>query len=87
MKINVSVEATPEEIRETLGLPNLQDVQSTILEQVSQKLQKDNLDVESLMEILIPKSIQLGKKFMEVALDNMESAANRKQSNADPESD
>ena len=38
MKINISIEATPQEIREVFGLPDIQDVQGLFLKQLQQNL-------------------------------------------------
>ena len=40
MKINISVEATPQEIREVFGLPDIQDVQKALPEAISAKSER-----------------------------------------------
>lgn len=72
MKITVSIEANPEEIRDALGLPNMEKLQKVVMDQIASKVTKENLDVGSLMDVLMPKSIQIGKKFMDVAMNSMD---------------
>lgn len=73
MKIQISIEATPEEFREALGLPNLTDVQKIVMEQIAENVKDGNYDINTLKDLLVPKSVQsMGKKFMESAMDNIQ---------------
>ncbi|MGK5092927.1 hypothetical protein WDW89_13040 [Deltaproteobacteria bacterium TL4] len=74
MKITITVDANPNEVREALGLPNMKDIQKEILEQISKRIQTENLDIGSLMEILDPrKTYQMGKKMVESAFNGLTS--------------
>jgi len=75
MKITLTIEATPEEVREALGLPNMQGIQKEILTKITDQVQNGEYDLNSLAETMIPKSFELGKKFIDLALGNLESSS------------
>lgn len=56
MKVNVSVEATAQEMREFLGLPNVQPLHDDILQTVRDSVQRGviNFDALGLMKPLLP---------------------------------
>ena len=54
MKINISVEATPQEIREVFGLPDIQDVQGLFLKQFQQNLKDGQVDKDVVSELMGP---------------------------------
>lgn len=72
MKISIAIEATPEEVRETIGLPDLQEVQKTFIGQLSQQVKDGKIDNSSLMELMNPKANLLGRMFFDAAMKNME---------------
>jgi hypothetical protein len=76
MKINISVEATPKEIREVFGLPDIQDVQGLFLNQFKQNLQDGQVDKDVVSELMGP-SLQFSKNFMDTLMGNMESLLNQ----------
>ena len=76
MKINISVEATPKEIREVFGLPDIQDVQGLFLKQFQQNLKDGQVDKDVVSELMGP-TLQLSKNFMESMMENMESMLNQ----------
>ena len=72
MKITWTVEASPEEVREVLGLPNMGKMQTIVMEKIGEKVATGDMDVGSMMDILVPKLLQaIGKKFMETAVDSV----------------
>jgi hypothetical protein len=79
MKINISVEATPKEIREVLGLPDLQNVQEMFLKQFQQNMQDGQVDSDMLQSLMTP-SMQFGKNFMESMMEHMEDMMKHKPS-------
>ena len=86
MQITITVEATPDEVREALGLPNLKDLQKTITHEIAERISKGDMDVGSMMEVLVPKSLEMGKKLVEAALGNLEGVTGRsKKSKKDSE--
>lgn len=72
MKINITIEATPEEVRETIGLPNLTGIQSLLMTRLTEKVKDGSMDVGSVMEMLNPKTNVWGKLFMDAAMKNFE---------------
>lgn len=70
MKVNVSVEATAQEMREFLGLPNVQPLHDDILRTVRENIQRGtaNFDPFGLMKPLLPAqmySMDMMHKFWE----------------------
>lgn len=70
MKVNVSVEATAQEMREFLGLPNVQPLHDDILQTVRDSVQRGviNFDALGLMKPLLPTqfhSMEMVQKFWE----------------------
>ncbi|MCC6135701.1 MAG: hypothetical protein LM550_16695 [Candidatus Contendobacter sp.] len=70
MKVNVSVEATALEMREFLGLPNIQPLHDDILQKVRDNMQRGviNFDALGLMKPLLPthfNSMEMVQKFWE----------------------
>ena len=76
MKINISIEATPQEIREVFGLPDIQDVQGLFLKQFQQNLKNGQVDKDVVSELMGP-TLQFSKNFMESMMENMESMLNQ----------
>jgi hypothetical protein len=71
MKINISIEATPEEIRETLGMPNLSKVQGEVLEKFAEQMRTGQMDSETMEEMMGP-TFQFGRQFVETLGRSME---------------
>ncbi len=70
MKVNVSVEATAQEMREFLGLPNIQPLHDDILQTVRDNMQRGviNFDSLGLLKPLLPTqfhSMEMVQKFWE----------------------
>lgn len=70
MKVNVSVEATSQEMREFLGLPNVQPLHDDILQAVRDNMQRGvvNFDALGLLKPLLPTqfhSMEMVQKFWE----------------------
>ena len=60
MKINISIDATAEEMREFLGLPNIRPLQEDMLEAIRNNMQHgvSGFDPLSLMKPLFPAQMQ-----------------------------
>ena len=60
MKINISIDATAEEMREFLGLPNIRPLQEDMLEAIRNNMQQgvSGFDPLSLMKPLFPAQMQ-----------------------------
>lgn len=76
MKININIEATPQEIREVFGLPDIQDVQGLFLKQFQQNLKDGQVDKDVVSELMGP-TLQFSKNFMDSMMENMESMLNQ----------
>lgn len=88
MKVNVSVEATAQEMREFLGLPNIQPLHDDILQTVRDNMQRGviKFDALGLLKPLLPtqfNSMDMVQKFWEAVAKasgsgQTKDAANRK---------
>jgi hypothetical protein len=70
MKVNVSVEATAQEMREFLGLPNVQPLHDDILKTMRDSVKRGviNLDALNMFKPLLPApfhSMEMVQKFWE----------------------
>lgn len=70
MKVNVSVEATAQEMREFLGLPNLQPLHDEMMQALRDNVQRGviNFDSLGLLKPLLPAqfhSMEMVQKFWE----------------------
>ena len=72
MKINISIEATPEEVRETLGMPNLSKIQGEVLGKFSEQMHSGQVTPEMVEEMMGP-TFQFGRQFVETLGRSMES--------------
>ena len=70
MKINLTIDATPEEVRRALGLPVMNDVHQAVMDQMSDQVKKGTVDPEKVMEMLGP-SMKAGQQIMETFLKGM----------------
>ncbi len=60
MKITVEIDATPQEVREFFGLPDVQPLQNEILQKLQQEMANGTtgLDAISLMKPILPAHMQ-----------------------------
>ncbi|MGH8557050.1 MAG: hypothetical protein ACRESZ_06225 [Methylococcales bacterium] len=89
MKISVEVDATPQEIREFFGLPDVQSLQKDMLEKIRDDLTKgvSGLDAFNLMKPYFPAHMQsmeslqkaFWNAFPNVNLNNREDAKQSKE--------
>lgn len=86
MKVNVSVEATAQEMREFLGLPNVQPLHNDIMQAIRDNMQRGvvNFDALSMFKPLLPaqfNSMEMVQKFWEAvakASGSAKEGANKK---------
>ena len=81
MKVNVSVEATAQEMREFLGLPNVQPLHDELMKAVRSNMQRGviNFDALGMLKPLLPTqmySMEMMQKFWE-AVAKVGSAGNK----------
>jgi hypothetical protein len=60
MKVTVNVDCTPEEARAFFGLPDVVPLQEAVMKEVQEQMMKNMaaMDVETLMRVWLPKSIE-----------------------------
>ena len=81
MKVNVSVEATAQEMREFLGLPNVQPLQEEMLQALRDNIKRGavNFDALGLLKPMFPTqfhSMEMVQKFWE-AVAKASASANK----------
>jgi flagellar motor component MotA len=71
MKINISVEATPQEARQFLGLPDVQPLQDEMMQLIRDKLQLSvaGFDALTLIKTFLPTQIQSVEGFQKAFWD------------------
>lgn len=72
MKINITIDITPEELREALGLPDFNAFNQDFINKMSEKIKSGNLDTEAFFQTMNPATNPIGKIFMKAAMQNME---------------
>ena len=81
MKIKVDVDATPEELRVFLGLPDIKPLQDEMLEVVRKRMNEgvEGYDAMSLLKPFMPQGMQgletMQRFFWDALRQNMESAS------------
>jgi len=74
MKINISIEATPEEVREVLGLCGSASEGQELkpcFEKFSKVMEEGQVNPQDFAQSLAP-SFQMGKEFLEALMKNMD---------------
>lgn len=85
MKITIDVEATPQEMREFFGLPNLQPLQDDILNTIRENMKQgaSGFDPMTLMKPLFPAQMQsmemLQKSFWDAFTSASQNTAKKKE--------
>ncbi|TWI75546.1 hypothetical protein LZ24_00593 [Desulfobotulus alkaliphilus] len=69
MKINITIEATPEEIREAMGLPDVRNFHEEVMKDLQARV-KAAQDPKELMKIVFPGG-DVGKTLWEQTMKNM----------------
>ena len=71
MKVNVSVEATAQEMREFLGLPNIQPLHDDMMQTIRDNVKRGSINFESFNQFFKPllptqfHSMEIVQKFWE----------------------
>ena len=78
MKINIGIEATAQEMRQFLGLPNVQPLQDEIIQVIQEKMRKGatGFDVITLMKPLFPTQMQSMEILQKAFWDALTKAGN-----------
>ena len=78
MKINVEFDMTPEEFREALGLPNVEEFQKELMSTMLEKMKngETGYDASSLFEPFISTSMKSMELFKNSFMDAMNTTNN-----------
>ncbi|PIE74759.1 MAG: hypothetical protein CSA18_03610 [Deltaproteobacteria bacterium] len=71
MKINISIDITPEELRESLGLPDFSDFNENIIKKMSESFEKGIIEPDSFFKAMNPASNLFGQIFMKSIMKNI----------------
>lgn len=79
MKINVSFDMTPEEFRKILGLPDVQQMQQEVFNQVLEKMKSGEAGYEplSLYGSMVNESFSNVEKFQQMMFSMMNSTSGK----------
>lgn len=71
MKINISIDASPEEMREFFGLPNIRPLQEEMMEAIRKNMQQGTtgFDPLNIMKPLLPAQMQTMEMMQKAFLD------------------
>jgi len=60
MKFSIEIDATPQEVRETLGLPDIQAVQERMIERIEERVMAsvDEYDPAKLLTMFVPEGVR-----------------------------
>ncbi len=60
MKFSIEVDATPKEVRDSLGLPDIQAVQERVIERIEEKVMDsvDEYDPAKLLTMFVPEGVR-----------------------------
>lgn len=89
MKINIIIETTAQEMRDFLGLPDVQPLQDEMMRVIRDNMQKGvaGFDVLSLMRPLLPVPLPAMEALQKTFWDNLVQAGKRGGSAAEPATD
>lgn len=67
MKFTIDVDCTPEEARQFLGLPNVEEFQTSMMSLVKERMteQLNNMDPDALMKTWLPTGMQAWDNLQE----------------------
>ena len=73
MKFTLEVEATPKEVRDSLGLPDVQAVQERVIKRIEDKVMDsiESYDPTKLLKMIIPEGLGLLSGLQKTILENL----------------
>ena len=76
MKIHFDIDATPSELREFLGLPDIRPLQKEMLEKMREKMLQGvgGFDPQAIMKPFLPPQLQSAEAWQKFLLDAFRSA-------------
>ena len=78
MKINISVDITPQELREAMGLPDFESFNKNLMEKMTVQFNEEKFDAQTFFKSMSPASNPIAKMFMDAAAKNMDMMNKRK---------
>ena len=80
MKINVTVDCTPEEARTFFGLPDVKPMQDQLLVELQERLRKNiqAMDPETMLRTWLPATLKGLEQWQEMFLSQLNPAKNAK---------
>ena len=78
MKVNVTIDCTPEEARTFLGLPDVQPMKEAMMQEMTQRLQQamQAMDPDTMMKTWMPASMQGWEQMQKLFWNQMASSMN-----------
>ncbi len=78
MKVNVSVDCTPEEARTFLGLPDVQPMNEAMMAEMAQRMQQamQAMDPDTILKTWMPASMQGWEQMQKMFWNQMASSMN-----------
>lgn len=79
MKFSIEIDATPKEVRESLGLPDIQAVQDRVIESLEERVlaSVDTYDPVKLLNIFVPQGAGLLDGLQKTLLDGIPTLGKR----------
>jgi len=76
MKIHFDIDATPSELREFLGLPDVRPLQEEMLDKMREKMLQgvNTFDPQALLKPFLPPQLQSAEAWQKFLLDTFRSA-------------
>ena len=73
IKMEVEVEATPKEVRDTLGLPDIQAVQERVIAKIEQRVMDavTEYDPTKLLSLVLPEGFRLTEGVQKMFMDSL----------------
>ncbi len=73
IKMEIEVEATPKEVRDTMGLPDVQAVQERIIAKIEKKAMDvlSDYDPTKILSIFLPEGFRLTESMQKMVMDSI----------------
>ena len=79
MKLIIEIDATPKEVREAVGLPDIQAVQDRVIDKIEDRVMTtiNDLDPTNLLKIIIPEGLGILDGLQKTILENLSIGGSR----------
>ena len=77
MKFNIQIDATPHEVRQALGLPDVEPLQQELMERLRKQMmsQVEMMDPTALMSTFLPKSVPVLEEWQRLFWEGLRGKA------------